>query len=301
MLNVAFGHIWQQLIDDTPSQLAAELKEIAANRGYDLEPNHKIVKAVVADFKFMPKVLSNPPQEVISNFDITHEEWYALELDSQNKLKDICIAINKANAGLIFLPEETHVGNFGWGNILSSTTPEGYKRVSTTAAQQYIQDLKAQGELIIDYMRNSSSKAFHKILTDLDKALKSNHSFNIFGADDSAKAINFGLLNTYRQKWEPVAYQVGNLVKSIPLSPKEEKKYSLKTTFNRKRTEKEAKKNNTSLTQEQNTTSRAEEEIVAKANNKSDFKLGAEGSYGSVKVTSSLGLEAAKESSQNKK
>ena len=36
---------------------------------------------------------------------------------------------------------------------------------------------------------------------------------------------------------------------------------------------KEAKKNNTSLTQEQNTTSRAEEEIVAKANNKSDFKL----------------------------
>ena len=73
---------------------------------------------------------------------------------------------------------------------------------------------------------------------------------------DSYKAINFGLLNTYRQKWEPVAYQVGNLVKSIPLAPKEERKYSLKTTFTRKRTEKEANKNNTSLTQEQNTTSR---------------------------------------------
>ena len=67
------------------------------------------------------------------------------------------------------------------------------------------------------------------------------------------RSLNFGLLNTYRQKWEPVAYQVGNLVKSIPLAPKQERKYSLKTVFNRKRTEEEARKNSSALTQEQNT------------------------------------------------
>lgn len=316
ILNIAFGHIWQQIIDDTPAQLAAEAKEMASKRGYAFDNNHKSKNALLADFKFMKKVLKNPPQEVVSNFDITYEEWNSLELDAQTKLRNICIAIDHINKGLISSPENNAVSNNvtvvdhrtrgtvttvdrrtdGLGNRLAD-----YKNLSPAIAQQYLQDLRLQGDLILDYMRNSSSKSFHKILTKLDRALKSNYAFNIFGADDSAKAINFGLMNTYRQKWEPVAYQVGDLVKSIPLSPKEEMNYSLKTTFNRKRTEKEAKKNNTSLTQEQNTTSRAEEEIVSKANNKSDFKLGAEGSYGSVKVTSSLGLEAAKESSQNKK
>jgi hypothetical protein len=94
---------------------------------------------------------------------------------------------------------------------------------------------------------------------------------------------------------------VGDLVKSIPLSPKEERKYSLKTTFTRKHTEKESKKNNTSLTQEQNTTSRAEEEIVAKAQSKSNFNLSAGFESSKWKVSSSLGLDSEKESSQNKK
>jgi hypothetical protein len=294
VLNVAFGHIWQQLIDDTPAQLAAEIKDIASNRGYDIADNINSPKMLMNEFRFIYKVLNNPPHSVISNFDITYEEWNALELDAQEKLKSICIAIDKANSGLIFYPAGELIGSH-------TTTTNMQLRVSTRVAQQYSQELKAQGELIIDYMRNSNGKAFHKILTDLDNALKSNYAFNVFGADDSAKAINFGLLNTYRQKWEPVAYQVGNLLKSMPLPPKAEIKYSLKTTFNRKRAEKEAKKNNTSLTQEQNTTSRAEQEIVAKAQSKTNFSLGAEGSYGSFKVTSSLGVEAAKESSENKK
>ena len=302
VLNIAFGHIWQQIIDDTPAQLAAEVKHFATKRGYPLDTTYNSPKRMMADFKFIFKILSNPPQGVISNFDITKEEWNALELDAQNKLKTICEAIDKAHEGLIlriggrqliqdnwFMPPTVH------------TFPDGYSRISNYAAQQYIQELKEQGELIIDYMRNSNGRAFHKILTDLDNSLKSNYAFNIFGADDTAKAINFGLLNTYRQKWEPVAYQVGDLVKSIPLSSKEERKYSLKTTFNRKRSEKEAKKNNTSLTQEQNTTSRAEEEIVSKAQSKTNFSLSAEGDYAKWKVTSSLGTEAAKESSQNKK
>lgn len=300
ILNIAFGHLWQQIVDDTPAQLAAEAKEMAAKRGFNLDSNHKTKNSLLADLKFFSKAQSKPPQDVISCFDITDEEWYALEFNAKSKLRNICNAIEKANAGLIYKEESTEWHRTLSGNKLI-TTAAGYQTVSSNEAQQYILELRAQGDLVLDYMRNSSSASFHKILSKLERVLKSNYTFNVFGADDSAKAINFGLMNTYRQKWEPVAYQVGDLVKSIPLSPKEEMNYSLKTTFTRKRTEKEAKKNNTSLTQEQNTTSRAEEEIVSKANNKSDFKLGAEGSYGSVKVTSSLGLEAAKESSQNRK
>lgn len=300
VLNVAFGHIWKQLTDDKPAQLAAEVKQMATNKGFVFLPSYTSAGHMLSDFTSVINILSNPPESVISNFDITYEEWNALEALAQNKLVEYSTAIDFANKGLIYQPASTELVQqlFLTETI---TRQAGYYSVRKREAEQYVQKLKDQGELLIDYVRNGNGKSFHKILTDLDNALKSNYAFTVFGADETAKAINFGLLNTYRQKWEPVAYQVGNLVKSIPLAPKEEKKYSLKTTFTRKRTEKEAKKNNTSLVQEQNTTSRAEEEIVAKAQTKNNFSLAVEGDYSKWKVTSSLGLEASKESSSNRK
>jgi hypothetical protein len=300
VLNIAFGHIWKQLTDDQPAQLAAEASTLARSRGFVLQPAYKSASHMWADLTSMVNTMSNPPESVISNFDITYEEWNALDLLAQNKLSECSTAIDYANKGLIYQSASTEFVQL----LLTQNTitrPAGYYNVRSTDAAQYVQKLKDQGELLIDYIRNGSGRSFHKILTDLDSSLKANYAFTVFGADETAKAVNFGLLNTYRQKWEPVAYQVGNLVKSIPLAPKEERKYSLKTVFTRKRTEKEAKKNNTSLVQEQNTTSRAEEEIVAKAQAKNTFNLAAEGSYGSFKVTSSLGLEASKESSSNRK
>jgi len=300
VLNIAFGHIWQQLTDDRPAQLAAQAATLASGRGFVLQASYASAGQMWADLTSIVSTMSNPPESVISNFDISYEEWNALDLLAQNKLSECSNAIDYANKGLIYQPASTEIVQlFLTQDIIPR--PAGYYNVRSTDAAQYVQKLKDQGELLIDYIRNGSGKSFHKILTDLDSALKANYAFTVFGADETAKAVNFGLLNTYRQKWEPVAYQVGNLVKSIPLAPKEERKYSLKTVFTRKRTEKEAKKNNTSLVQEQNTTSRAEEEIVAKAQDKNTFNLAAEGSYGSFKVTSSLGLEASKESSSNRK
>lgn len=300
VLNIAFGHIWEQLKDDQPVLLAAEAKQIAEKRGFNMKSSYRSVGNMLTDFSFVLIFFSNPPESVISNFDITYEEWNALELTAQNKLAEICTAIDYANKGLIYKPASTELIT-RFLEIETITRQAGYYSITTRQAQQYIQKLKEQGELLIDYVRNGNVRSFHKILTDLDNSLKSNYSFIIFGADETAKAINFGLLNTYRQKWEPVAYQVGNLVKSIPLTPKEERKYSLKTTFTRKRSEKEARKNNTSLSQEQNTTARAEAEIVAKAQTKTNFSLAAEVGSSAWKVTSSFGLEASKESSSNKK
>ncbi len=300
VLNIAFGHIWKQLTDDRPAQLAAEVKHMAVGKGFTFLPNYNSASQMLSDFSSVINILSNPPESVISNFDVTYEEWNALDTLAQNKLIEYSTAIDYANKGLIYQPASTELIQ----QLLiteSIARPAGYYNVRKRVADQYVQKLKDQGELMIDYIRNGNGKSFHKILTDLDNALKSNYAFTVFGADETAKAINFGLLNTYRQKWEPVAYQVGNLVKSIPLAPKEERKYSLKTVFTRKRTEKEAQKNNSSLSQEQNTTARAEEEIVAKAQNKTNFTLAAEGGFSKWKVTSSLGLEAAKESSSNRK
>ena len=300
VLNIAFGHIWQQLTDDQPAQLAAQATQQAQSRGFALQANYANVSHLLSDFNLVINTMTNPPESVLANYDITYEEWNALDLLARNKLTECSTAIDYASKGMIYQPASSESVTL----LFQNTTvyrPAGYYSLRGPDAEAYIQKMKEQGELLIDYIRNGSGKSFHKILTDLDNALKSNYAFTIFGADATAKAVNFGLLNTYRQKWEPVAYQVGNLVKSIPMAPKEERKYSLKTVFTRKRSEKEARKNSSSITQEQNTTSRAEEEIVSKAQSKNTFNLATQADSTKWKVTSSLGLEATKESSDNRK
>ena len=252
VLNIAFGHIWKQLTDDAPAQLAAQAAQQANTRGFTLSNSYANVSHLLSDFQLGVSTMTNLPESVVSNFDITYEEWNALDLLARNKISECSTAIDFANKGLMYQPASTELVT----HLLVTSVvarPAGYYNLRSRDAEQYVQKLKDQGELLIDYVRNGNGKSLHKILTDLDAALKANYAFTVFGADNTAKAVNFGLLNTYRQKWEPVAYQVGNLVKSIPLAPKQERKYSLKTVFNRKRTEEEARKNSSALTQEQNT------------------------------------------------
>ncbi len=303
-LQIPFRHVWQQLVDDAPATLAAEAVTHAADLGYAVDLGKiRNVRGLLSEFTTNIATRTSPPQAVVATFDITREEWNACDGTQQQKLESLTLAIQKANEGLIYDADGSYTVSVGWplGTSAPVRVPPGYRKVSPAMAEQFAQSQREQGELLLDYVRYNNDRSFHKILADLDQALRAKYVFTVFGADESAKAVNFGLLNTYRQKWEPTAYQVGDLVKSIPLAPKEERKYAFKTTFTRKRSEKEARKNNSSLQQQQNTTSRAEEEIVAKAQSKSEFKLNAEANYSKWKVSSSIGLDAQKESQQNKK
>ncbi len=173
------------------------------------------------------------------------------------------------------------------------------------ALENDIQRLKEQGERIIEFARDETYTSTHKILRELEERLRSNYAFAVFAADRDYKSVNFGLLNTFRQKWEPVAYQVGQLVKTMPLSPKEERKYSLKITINKKRVEKESQKNNRSSQTEQTSTSRAEAEIMEKAMRKTNFSIDATGTFtiGFYKgdATTKFGIESQEDSQQTRK
>ena len=121
-----------------------------------------------------------------------------------------------------------------------------------------------------------------------------------------AGSINYGILVTYRQKWQPINYQVGELVKTIPLAPKEVRKFSKKMTVRTKITQKEAEKNSTNRRDESNTTSRAEEEIIRKATLNNSFNLVAQGKYklpiiGEGSQTTTIGRNAGKISEEVKK
>jgi hypothetical protein len=281
VLNIAFGHIWKQVIDTTPASIAATVKSAIEERGGTFSAFPNMNQLLLEGYHTVTD--SNVPVNVVTEFDITLVEWGSLSPEQKVKLQNIADAIGVATGGFYY-------------------TPEGFAhRISAAEADQLKSDLREQGESLLDHVRSTNIRSLHGMLHDLDVALKSNFGFTVFGADETARAVNFGLLNTYRQCWEPLSYQVGDLVRSIPLAPKEERKYNVKKVEKVKRNDKEARKFNSTLSHETSSTGRDEEEIVAKAQKHIKFDLN--GSYEGPKwkVSASLGIDSQRESQQSRK
>jgi hypothetical protein len=115
----------------------------------------------------------------------------------------------------------------------------------------------------------------HELLADLEALLQEQFKFEIFAPG----TINFGLNVTYRQFWEPITYQVGNLVKTITLAPKESRKITTRRTRRKERAVRELENNLKVRKADQSDTARDEAEIVRKALGKTSFSLTAQGSY----------------------
>jgi hypothetical protein len=110
---------------------------------------------------------------------------------------------------------------------------------------------------------------------------------------------------TYRQTWEPQQYQVGELVSTIPLAPKEMRRYTTRVLTKKSRAVKEIEDNLQTRKTETSDTSRADAEIVKKAQERTHFNIGAEDTFGgdgfSIKATESGGGDASKDSAQTKR
>jgi hypothetical protein len=113
------------------------------------------------------------------------------------------------------------------------------------------------------------------LLTILDNMLSEKFKFEVFAPNTT----NFGLLVTYRQKWEPVTYQCGDLVKTLTLAPKETRKVASKRVIRKERSVKEMEANQRNRKDEVNETMRSEAEIVQKAQDKTNFNVTGKGSY----------------------
>ena len=130
-------------------------------------------------------------------------------------------------------------------------------------------------------------------------------SFPIFAPG----TVNYGLLVNYRQQWKPLSWQVGELAKTIPLAPKESRKYKTVTKESKKRSRKEIEKSVNSQKSDDSTTTRAEDEVVGRAREQSDFSITAGGGIsfevgeigGNASASSTFHTEAAKDSSDSKK
>jgi hypothetical protein len=147
----------------------------------------------------------------------------------------------------------------------------------------------------------TGASRLENLLRDLDRMLKQPYAFDVFAAD----SVNFGVLTTYRQTWESQSYQVGDLVTTMPLAPKEVQRFTTRQVDKRSRAKKEVDDNLRTQRTETADTGRAESEIVEKASKKTNFQLTANESFGSdetMKVTAGQLVAGSQEKeSQNTK
>jgi hypothetical protein len=296
-LQVAFEHVWKILIDEDIVEAGHALdKKYRAKTGTPLSTVFsRNWTDLISNVHVYGTIPQEVPADVAAQFDITLEEWTDLSASHQARLADIAKRLGADCEGktTVRLP----------GLNVDVTVPTS--RYGSLACERKRQDLREQGERLIDLVRHDDYYTLHQTLRDLHDRINSNYEFTVFAADQNTHSVNFGLLNTYRQEWAPVKYQAGRLVKTIPLSPKEERKYTFKTSRTLKQARKEAVKNNSSLTREQSSTARVEAEIVQKAQNKTNFGMSADGSYNigisKGKNTTTFGVEAQTESSSSRK
>lgn len=90
-------------------------------------------------------------------------------------------------------------------------------------------------------------------------------------------SVNYGLLVNYRQRWVPESWQVGDLVETIPLAPKEKRRYTKKTIITKKRSRKEIDNALSIRKADDALSTRAESQIVQRAQETTSFDATASG------------------------
>jgi hypothetical protein len=144
------------------------------------------------------------------------------------------------------------------------------------------------------------SSRLAQLLIQLEKLLSERYAFDVFAKD----SINFGIMVTYRQTWKPEQYQVGDLVSSIPLAPREIRRYTTRSVTKKSRAQKELEDNLQTRKNESADTVRADAQIVKKAQEKTYFNVSADETFGgdgmSIKATESGGGDSTRDSAQTK-
>ena len=314
-LQIAFKPVWSEVLDNSLIGGVGAFYEHYVGKGGDsaailgaLTNKACGISEVMQVFGYLwPAVTSG--SGVQKHIDITNEEWAALTTDQQNELTTIT---GKIQEFLDLLDRRESNGDSVFIAGSNKTDIANYNRIQRFVTDQ-VGSLQTQGERFIRIARaelerqvtNKSIVPSNHILEQLKYRAASAYPAKYFAANKRQRSVNFGVLVNYRQRWTPTAYQVGELIKSIPLAPGQVQTYQLKNKIIKRRAQKEIESNIDSLKSETNSTTRAEKDIVQKAMDKTNFNASANGSYTtgvwSGGASSGLSEDAENQSAETKK
>ena len=127
------------------------------------------------------------------------------------------------------------------------------------------------------------------------------HAFHYFAPD----SINWGVVTTYRQEWTPDAYQVGELVATLPLAPGEQRVVEQRRVDRGSRRETEEETASELDRRESSSLRRAQSEILDRVETGTQFRQalsgGASFAVGNFNSTTSFGFDKRDESARNKR
>jgi hypothetical protein len=267
-LQLAFDHVWTEAFDqevvDRLKDLYREILDLRGDPPEDdisgigpwLSPRRPpLFSNVLPDAESACQIANEDvPGDVVQFVGITKAEWNALTHSQRQEVtacKDSVLWIQT--------------------NLALADSYEFRTRLRL---------VRAQIKKLIDYARDQISERattacrLEGLLSDLRARLGETYAFKIFAAKPDQRSVNFGLLTTYRQKWQPLNYQAGELAATIPLAPKEVRRFTKRSVIKRSRAEKEIRNNLQSHREDSTENSRAEVEIINKANSKTAFQLG---------------------------
>jgi len=164
-----------------------------------------------------------------------------------------------------------------------------------------IQNVEQLRELVSDILsaaegaRTSALDGVGQLALDLSERLSEPYSFEYFAPG----SINYGILQTYRQLWTPVTYQVGRVVDSIPLAASETRTAKLTLTVKRRRKMNSRELSSVRRTEEASSISRTEIEAMEKTALSMSNQFSMNGSFnigiGSIGSTSTFGMNQSQE------
>ncbi|MBI5751725.1 MAG: hypothetical protein HZA59_06210 [Hydrogenophilales bacterium] len=286
-LQIAFEHVWTEAFDERLKGRVHELYESIVKLHEEFGvPLDLPVEAAEQDalIDFLNRVSGQveamgegAPDAVKLRLPSAVAIWHLFSLIQQAKLEDIAEELNDLMQFRSGLTE---------GQIRYRLDRQG--------------TILAQAHAIISSPAGSAGRVL-RLLDETRKQLTEPYSFHYFAPN----SVNFGILLTYRQKWEPLTYQVGDLVGTIPMTPGEVRKYSTQTIIKRTRSQKELEKALSSRSGESSMTQRADAEITAKASASTNFKSTSQGSFdigiGSLAASAEFVFNQAQESARVKK
>lgn len=337
-LQIAFEPVWQEALDGKFLDDVEAAYDQIVERGGDpaLDAITGAVGASTATLEGVFFVMAyagaatqtEVPASVISAVYISLDEWRALPTKSQGHLELLANRIEDLRDEILKALDPEALSDriqamFGgivsdsFGSVIRESlrvaqTPE------TVALRTQIQLLTADADRIVAHARRlllerDASKPFkpaHATIEELRRRRSQAYPFRYFAASPTHRSVNFGMVVTYRHQWTPLCYQVGELVKTIPLAPKEIRKFTKKTVIKTKRERKEIESNLVSRRGESEQRSRAEAEIISRATSKTAFSHSTEGTMnfgeggpvgGSSTVSSAFSRDAERHSESVKK
>jgi hypothetical protein len=137
-------------------------------------------------------------------------------------------------------------------------------------------------------------------LTTTVDFLEDNYSFTPF----PTAVINFGLRLVYRQEWRPLGTQPGEIVRTIPLGPKQVERVSTRVIVNRRQSRTADTFVSTETSTEASSVTRESSDVVEEASSSLKWHVDAEASagfgFGSASVSTGMAGETASSSKDSK-